>query len=336
MPREMAARPYMAGTLLVWRNAYRVRRGRMLLSAALVVGGGMVVAILPPTGPILEWLGQNWAVTFVIATCGFALRTARHRQSASIDAATSWLACLPMPSPVGMRVVLGTARALAAVVALGALVWLAGGLDGGAFLRLAFAAAAGAIVGLLAGWRLPHAGIAAPGFHCAIVRRMRTRWASAPSLSPLGCWPAAQGRVFSRPKRIAPVLLIALMAIPAGPHGGPGQVALAVAGVCMALFSVLALSAAAVTVAFEAARWLAPTTVGRWPFTGALISRVVLTQALVLAVLILLAGAMDLRLAVAVVAPLAALYLFASLTAAIAAAFLASRRTGLGSAGRGV
>lgn len=306
-----------------------------MLSAAFVAAGCAVLVVLPPTGPILAWLGRNWAVTFAVATCGFALSAARRRQRASGDAATSWLASLPAPSPVRARIVLGTTTRLAAILVFTAIVWLAGAVDRSAFFRLAFAAAAGAIVGLLAGSRLRHAGIAAPGFHYALVRRVRTRWASAPSLSPLGCWPAAQGRIFSRPKKHAPVLLIALMAIPAGPHGGPGQVALAVAGFCMALFSVFSLSAAAVRVAFAAARWLAPTTVSRWRFTAALIWRVVLTQAVALLVLIFLVGAIDGSRALAVGVPLAALYLCASLAAAIAAAFVACRRAGLGAAGRG-
>lgn len=335
MPRWMAARPYVASRLLLWRNAYRHRRGRMVLTAAVVAAGCAVLIVLPPTGPILQWLGQNWAVTFFVATCGFALSSARRSQRASSNAATSWLASLPTPSPVRMQMVVGTARQLAAILAFTALVQLTGALDRSASFRLAFAAAAGAIVGLLAGSRLRHAGVAAPGFHYAIVRRARAGSARAPSLSPLGCWPAAQARIFSRPKRTAPVLFLALLAIPSGSHGAPGQVALAVAGVCMALFSVFSLSAAAARVAFAAARWLAPTTIGRWRFAGALIWRVVLTQAVALLVLIFLAAAIDPPQTLAVGVPLAALYLAASLAVALGAAFLASRRTGLGASGRG-
>ena len=216
-----------------------------------------------------------------------------------------------------------------------ALVWVVGAIDHSDFSRLALAATAGAMVGLLAGWRLPRAGIGAPGFHYAIVRRARARWTSAPSLSPLANWPAAQGRIFSRPKEMAPILVLAMMGIPSGLHAAPGQVALAVAAVCMALFSVLSLSVAAVRVAFGAARWLAPTTVGRWRFTAALSWRVELTQILALAVLILLAGSIYPSRAVAVGVPLVALYLCASWAVVTAAAFEACRRAGLGAAGRG-
>ncbi|MGA7538599.1 MAG: hypothetical protein WBW93_07505 [Steroidobacteraceae bacterium] len=288
------------------------------------------MAVLPPTGPILGWLGQNWVVTFVIATCVFALAVARRSQRAAMEASTSWLAALPAGSPVLVRVILATAGWLAAIVAFASLVWVAGAIDRFSFSRLAVSVTAGASVGFLAGWRLPRAGVGAPGFHYAIVRRPRARWASAPALSPLANWPAAQGRIFSRPKKTAPALLIALMAIPSGPHGTPGQVALAVAGACMALFGVFSLSAAAVRVAFEAARWLAPTTLGRWRFTGALIWRVALTQAVALTVLVFLTSAIDLPRALRAGAPLAALYLGASLGAAVAASLLACRRAGLG------
>jgi hypothetical protein len=336
MPRWMAAHPHLSARLLAWRNAYRYRRGRTLLAVALVVIGIGAVATLPPTGPMLGWLGRTWAVTFLIATTLFTLSTARRRQRASIAAATSWLAALPNRSPMRLQVMLSTAGWLAALVGFSALEWAVGAIGRSDFSRLAIATAAGAAVGLLAGWRLPKAGIGAPGFHRAVVRRPRAGWASAPSLSPLANWPAAQGRIFRRPKRTAPVLLLAMMAIPSGLHDAPGQVALAVAGFCMVLYSVFSLSAAAVRVAFDAARWLAPTTVGKGRFAVALVWRVVLRQVLALAVLIFLTGAVDPQRTLAVGIPLAALYLCASLALAITVALAACRRTGLGAPGRGV
>ena len=335
MPRWIAARPHLATRLLLWRNAYRLRRTRLLVRAALIAGGCAVVTTLEPTGPILGWLGHNWTVTFAIATCVFALSSARRRQRAAIAATTSWLASLAAPSPMRMQVLAGTAGWAAGVVALTALVWADGSIDRGTFLRLAIAVGAGAIVGLLAGWRLPRAGIGAPGFHYAVVRRARARWASAPSLAPLGCWPAAQGRVFSRPERTAPVVLLAMMAVPSGLNGTPTGLVLAVVGVCMALFSLVSLATAAVRVAFEAARWLAPTSVGWRRFTGALIWRVMLTQAMVLVVVTLLAAAVAPRPALAVGVPLILAWLCASLAAATVASFLACRRVGLGLGGRG-
>lgn len=332
MPPWMAGHPHLSSRLLAWENAYRYKRGRVLLAAILVVVGLAIVAVLPPTGPILGWLGRNWAVSFVIATSVFTLSTARRRQRASLAAASSWLASLPSGSPAWARVVGGTAGRLAGIVAFIALMALVGAIDRADFSRLAAATAAGALVGLLAGWRLHRAGIGAPGFHYAIVRRSRPRWASAPSLSPLANWPAAQGRIFSRPKRTAPALIMALMAIP---MGSPGQVALAVAGVCMALFGVFSLTAAAVRVAFEAARWLAPTTVGKLRFTVALTWRVMLTQVVALAVLIFLTSAVYLHGAFAVGAPIAAVYLCVSLATVILTAFWACCRAGLGATGRG-
>jgi len=332
VPRWMAAHPYLSSRLLACKNAYRYRRGRTLFAAALIFIGVGVVAVLPPTGPILGWLGRNWAVTFVIAASIFLSSTARRRQHASIAAATSWQASLPVRSSVWMQVAIGTLGWLAAVIALSALVWAIGGIDRSDFSQFAFATTAAAAVGLLGGWRLPRAGIGAPGFHYAIVRRPRARWASAPSLSPLACWPAAQGRFFSRPRKTAPLLLLPMLAMP---MGSPGQVALAVAAASMALFSVFSLSAAAVRVAFDAARWLAPTTVGRLRFIGALTWRVMLTQILVLAVLLLLTATVYRRWALAAGVPLAVGYLCVSLAAAIVAALIACRRVGLGASGRG-
>src|ERR1700691_2952517 len=128
MPRWMAAHPHLSSRLLSWRNAYRHRRGRTVFSAALVAIGIGVVAVLPPTGPILGWLGRTWAVTFVIATTLFTLATARRRQRASIVAATSWLASLPVENRMRMRVIAGTAGWLAGLVGFSALAWVVGAI----------------------------------------------------------------------------------------------------------------------------------------------------------------------------------------------------------------
>jgi hypothetical protein len=328
----MAAHPYLGSRLLAWKNAYRYRRGRTFFTAALIIVAVSVVAALPPTGAIVGWLGRDWAVTFVVGASIFALSTARRTQHASIAATSSWLAALPAGIPVRTQVAVGTVARLAALVAFAVLVWMVGGISRSEFSRFALAVTAGAVVGLLALWRLPRSGSGAPGFHYAVVRRPRARWASAPSLSPLANWAAAQGRFFSRPRKTAPMLLLPLLAMP---MGSPGQVALAVAGASMALFSVFNLSVAAVRIAFDAARWLAPTTVGKLQFTSALIWRVMLTQIGVLAVLLLLASTVYRSWVLAVGMPLAVGYVCVSLAAAIAAALVACRRAGLGASGHG-
>jgi hypothetical protein len=331
----MAAHPYLGSRLLAWKNAYQYGRRRTLFAAALIVIGVGVVAVLPPTGPILGWLGQNWAVTFVIAASLFGLSTVRRRQRASIEATTSWLAALPTGIPVRLQVAVGTVARVAALVVFAAVVWAIGAISRSDFSRFALAATAGAALGLLGFRRRRRTGVGAPGFHYAIVRRAHARWASAPTLAPLANWPAAQGRIFSQPKKTAPLLLFVMMAMP---MGSPGQVAIAVAGVSVALFSVLSLTLAAVRVVFDAARWLAPTTVGKWRFTAALIWRPVLIQTLTLTVLILLAGVVNPSRMRAVAVPLAALYLCASLAVVGVAAYWACRRVGLGASGpaRGV
>jgi len=336
IPRRLARRPHLAAALLRWRNAWQLRRSRTLLTLTLSVAGVLALLEIPPTGPALSWLGANWAVAFAVVLCLFALATARHRERAERDAAVSWLAALPAASPARLRAVLRAGVWLSTAIAFILLALLAGRIEASAAFRLSFASAAGALVGSLAGWRLPHAGLGAPGFHHAAVRRARARWATAPSLMPLAYWPAAQGRIFSRPKRMSPVLLIALLSIPSGLQGAPGQVALAVAAACIAVFTLISLSFAAISVAYHAARWLAPTAVRGWRFTAALAWRVVLTQALMCATLILLAGVIDLPRALGVGVPLAIAFLLVSSTAIVSACLRACRRTGLGATGRGV
>jgi hypothetical protein len=222
----------------------------------------------------------------------------------------------------------GTAVRLVLISSFAALAWALGKVDARSMGRLALALLGGALLGALAGWRLPRAaGEGTPGYHYAIVRRARTRGASAPSLRPLGDWPAAQGRIFGRPKVLARVAFLTLVALPLGT---PGQVALVIAAAAVAASSLAALSWAALRVAFAAARWLAPTPLAARRFMAALIWRVLLRQSLSAAVMVLLAGAIDLPRALRLGIPLAAGFLLASIAAAAVACGWACRRAGLG------
>ena len=64
MPRWMAAHPHLAPGC--WPGATRTvtDAGELLFAVVLVVIGIGVVAILPPTGPILGWLGRNLGIHF--------------------------------------------------------------------------------------------------------------------------------------------------------------------------------------------------------------------------------------------------------------------------------
>jgi hypothetical protein len=321
-------RPHAAAALLRWGNLYRRSRTRVLLILLLGSMAAATLAEVPQTGRILDWLGRNVVVTFAAAACLFGLSAVRRRERLTAEAARSWLAATPVASPVGLEMIWGTAVRLVLISSFAALAWVLGKLDAHAMSRLALALVGGAVLGSLAGWRLPRAaGDSTPGYHYAIVRRARTRAASAPSLLPLGDWPAAQGRIFGRPKVLARVMLLTLVALPLGT---PGQVALVIAAAAIAASSLAALSWASLRVAFPAARWLAPTTLVPRRFMAALIWRVLLRQTLFAAVMVFLACAIDLPQAVRLGIPLATGFLLVSLAAAAVACGWACRRAGLG------
>jgi hypothetical protein len=333
VPRWAARHPHVAAAVLRCRNAYRRSRARILLLVLLALAVACALAEMPPTGLVLGWLGRNVVVTFVVASCLFGLSAIRGRERAAAAAANSWLTALPAASPVSLRVLWGTVARLLLVISFVELAFLLGRLDAPATRRLALTLLGAALLGSLAGWRARRvADDGPPGFHYAIVRRVRARWATDPSLLPLSYWPAAQGRIFSRPKALSRVAFMALIALPLGT---PGQVALAIAAAAIALFSMASLSRAATRVAFEAAGWLAPTTLTRGRFAAAMVWRVLLTQALSAAAMLFLACAIDLPQALRLGVPLAAAFLLASLAVATGACGWACRRVGLGAATRG-
>ena len=328
VPRWTARRPHAAAALLRWTNTYRRSRARVLLILLLVLAAACGLAEVPQTGRVLAWLGSNVVVTFVLAVCLFGLSTTRRRERAAAEAASSWLTPLPVESPVFRHMLWGTGARLLLLIAFAVLCCLLGRLDATATRRLALALLAGAVCGSLAGWRLPRAaGDGAHAFHYATVRRARARWATAPSLLPLSYWPTAQGRIFSRPKVLSRVAFMTLIGLPLGT---PGQVALAVAAACIALFGMTSLSLAAVRVAFDAARWLAPTTLRRGRFTAAMVWRVILTQAVATVVIVFFACAIGLPRALWLGVTLGIGFLTVSLAVSAIACGWACGRVGLG------
>jgi hypothetical protein len=331
--RWAARRPYSAAALLRWMNAYRRGRARMLLILLLVLAAACALAQIPWTGLVLGWLGSNVVVTFVLAVCLVGLSTIHRRDRAAAEAASSWLTPLPAARPVFRHILSGTAARVLLLIAFAELCCLLGRVDAAATGRLALALLAGAVCGSLGGWRLPRAGDHdAPAFHYAAVRRARRRWATDPSLLPLSYWPTAQGRIFSRPKVLSRVAFMTLIGLPLGT---PGQVALAVAAACIALFSMTSLSRAAIRVAFDAARWLAPTTLRRGRFAAAMVWRVILTQAAMTAVIVFFACAIGLPLALRLGVALGIGFLTVSLAASAVACGWACGRVGLGAPSRG-
>jgi hypothetical protein len=130
--------------------------------------------------------------------------------------------------------------------------------------------------GFVVGWLSPHGRtVAAPDFHYVMVRKPRMNWAQAPSLTPLSYWAVGQARVSTKPKVTGGAMVLVLLALPMGTGG---EKAIAIAAAAWVVLYLLFLVVAAIRVAFSAARWLAPTTLGYLPFTGAIGYRVVLTQ----------------------------------------------------------
>jgi len=304
----------------------------MLPVLLLVVAAACGLAEIPQTGLVLGWLARNVVVTFVLAVCLFGLSAVRRRERAAAEAANSWLTPLPAANPTFLHMTFGTGARVLLLIAFAALCWLLGRLDATSTWRLALALLAGAVLGSLAGWRLLRAADGgAPAYHYATVRRPRARWATNPSLLPLAYWPKAQGRIFSRPKLLSRVVFLVLIGLPLGT---PGQVALAIAAASIALFSMTSLSLAAIRVAFDAARWLAPTTLWRGKFTAAMVWRVILTQALAATVMVFLACAIDLPRALRLGVALALGFLTVSLVLTAVACGWACHRVGLGALSR--
>lgn len=333
VPRFAACRPHLLAALLSCSNAYRRGRARifLILLLALAVAGGVIE--IPATALILGWLGRNVVVTVIFAACLCGVSMLRRRERAAAAAADSWLAALPAPSPVSLLVVWSLGAQLLLAVLFVALAFLLGRLDATATWRLILALLGGTVLGSLAGWRLrwaPDEG--KPGFHYAIVRRARARWATAPSLLPLSYWPVAQGRIFGRPKALSRVAFLMLITLPLGT---PGQAALAIAVAAMGVLSMMSLSLAASRVALAAARWLAPTPLGRGRFTAGMVWRVTVIQVLTTAAMIFLACAIDLSKALRLGVYLGAGFLIVSLVVAAVACAWACRRVGLGAASRG-
>src|SRR5487761_592629 len=126
IPRRLARRPHMAAALLRWRNAYHLRRVRVLSGAALALALALGVLAAPPTGPVLQWLAASPVITFAISAGLFGLAAIRRQARIQIDGASSWLSALPVASSPLLRLVWGTCAWLLAAVAFVGLAWAAG------------------------------------------------------------------------------------------------------------------------------------------------------------------------------------------------------------------
>lgn len=334
LPRWLARRqPALLAMLLGSSNALRRRPLRTWSIAALAIGTCWLVAWIPATAAVLEWLAAHRVLTGTIVASFIALSIMRRRSRVRAHATVSWLAALPVSASLLPRAA-GMLARLSVLFFVVGLAWLGGRIGASAVVSLAVACAAGAPAGAAAGTIVSRAlGLDSPGSQCATARRARARWAEEPSLLPLSYWPVAQGRIFSRPKSLSRVALLVALCLP---MGTPGQAAIVIAAACLAIFSILSLSVAAARVAFDAARWLAPTGVDRLRFAFALEWRVLLKQAAGGALLVALARLIGLRWAFRIGIPACLAVVLASCALAALSCSLACRRAGLGAGPRGL
>ncbi|HVW69713.1 MAG TPA: hypothetical protein VHB68_12105 [Steroidobacteraceae bacterium] len=267
VPRWLHSRPFLLAGALSAGNL--LRRNRALLPVAGVAFlGASVLLTLPVVGGFLEVLAQYPVAPFAFIAVAAAVATGRRRSSVVASLVSSWLAPLAAPSSFVLRMI------WPALVQLLSLLWVilvplaAGSLRGAAALTVLSASGVAFIAGSVAGWFTPRgAAASAPDFHYVAVRKARRSWAQAPRLVPLSYWAVGRARAFIKPRFTAKALLLVLMALPMGIRG---EQAIAVAAGAGVVLYVGALTVAAVRVAGEAARWLAPTTLGYLRFTVAL------------------------------------------------------------------
>ena len=325
-PSWLRARPFLFAGTLRWLNIQR--RYPFLLPVAvvlLIADAGLLM--LPMAGHLLEAAAQYPFTPFATLGAVCAIATAHRKAHLRQGLVDSWLAPLAAPSSVLLRLllppllqVLLLALNIAIPLSTGALRWEAA-------VTLWLTVGAAYVVGSLIGW-FSYGGTVAsvPAFHYVAVRRPRERWAQAPQLEPLSYWAVGQARVFAKPKIAANALLLVLLAIPLGTSG---QVAVAIAGGAWVLLYVVSLFVATIRVAFQAVRWLAPTTIRYLQFTGVLGYRVLLTQLWVWGWVVFLSYAAALRGALRIGLPLALLFLFMSCAVTLAASWVAMRSVGM-------
>jgi hypothetical protein len=283
-PGWLLARPLLLVSWLSLANA--CRRRRWLLPAAGVLA---VIACWLATraqfGLALTSAADHWETAFVVLCVQAIISTMRRRTGLHSGQQHSWLAALPVPASVGTRLAL---RSLAQLLALGVLLLIAltsGTISAASAGTLMLACAAAYAIGTLAGWFLWRVPVRrTPDSHYAVVRGVRPKWASAPSLEPLSYWPVAQISVLMKPKVTARVLIVLLLGLPMGIHAGEA-LGLAAAWLALLYFSVVTLTL--VRVAFTAARWLAPTSVDVRRFASSLGYRAILNQGVTGAVVFL-------------------------------------------------
>jgi len=286
VPEWVLARPYTLVAVLRWLNAFR--RYRWLVPACALGAVGVFWATTRAQfGSALEVAWAHWGLV-VVASGAWSYFTAhRRRVRIAVEDAYSWLSPLPVPRSRVLRMTLPPGLQLLVIGVL-----LAGGALSGSHSAVAwklFLLFAGCFVaGLLLGSLTKPAHAAVPNSQYVRARYPRSRWSTAPALTPLSYWVSGQARVFLKPQVAARAALPVLLSLPMGVSGND---ALGMAAAALVVLGLTAYTVAGLRVAFGAGAWLSPTCVDRRRFAVAVGSAVVLTQALSCLALLFLGSA---------------------------------------------
>jgi hypothetical protein len=236
-------------------------------AAALAVTALIWCCSRPVIVTVLRRCAAHALLLLIIAAICTAIAAARRKPVAQRALARSWLAALPSQPSLPLRVARMPLAVLALIVAA-LLIAVLAGLPPAAAAAVLVPIVAGGAVGFVAGWLPPYSGSAAvpaswygalPGGRTAILQS---------TLLPLGRWPLSRARVWGRPQITARWALLALLGIPLGT---PAAKALAAVAAVLVGWHLLSLLAAVVRIAFAAAWWLRPTSIGLARFGAALV-----------------------------------------------------------------
>jgi hypothetical protein len=326
LPRWVRVRPYLLASVLSWLNIHRRYRFLLPVSVAVLLAVAGLLT-LPIVGHLLEAAAQYPLTPFSSLGAACAISTVRRKAHIRRSQIDSWLAPLGAPGSVLLRALFPLVLQVTVLGVAVAIPLATGGLSWSGATTLWLTIGAACLLGSLVGWFSQRdAVVAVPAFHYVAVRAPRENWARAPRLEPLSYWAVGQARAIAKPKVAANVLLLVLLAIPLGT---PGQHAIAIAAAAWVLLYVVSLFMATVVVAFQAARWLAITSIRYLQFIGMLGYRVFLAQLWVWSWVLFLTYAASLRGGLRIGVPLALLFLFLTCAVVLVAGGVAMKSVGM-------
>jgi hypothetical protein len=325
-PAWLLRHPTLLAAALLALNTSRRSKTWAVLAVALLIAAAVLLA-LPMTARVLERTAGHVVTVAVLCAVLAGLSSAHWRSAALRGGSDSWLAALPRSTSTGLRMALVRGAQLALCAVALTIPILAGTLAARPALTLLAGCAVGSIVGSCIGWlgRSRRQGMA-PDSQYAVVRLPRQVWARAPRLTALAFWPLARARVLSKPKISARSLLFVLLAIPLGTGGAQ---AIAIAAACLVLLHLVTLTLAGILIAFEAARWLAPTPVRSLRFSATLGAPVLAKQIVTCVLVVLLIAAAPVAAAVPEALAACAAWLGFSAAMLMIACTFACHRAGL-------